>query len=132
MNTKEIENKILEVRETIEQVRKFHIQPLTEEISRLRKEKMKSIMMNKEYVTDLSTFNEKCIKKIIALDVDGNEIYLPLDEIVKVEDNRLYCSSLRDGLVQWDEDEQSYFQSFHHVSNKLNIIGFIDIVVDND
>jgi len=111
---------------------KNHNTSIYEKISKIKNEKREFIFKNKLYYTDLSEFDGKSLSHIVALDSDGQEIYLPTDEIVEIENGKLCCSSFNGGIVEWDSEENSYCKSYYGKSKKLDILGFIDIIIDDD
>lgn len=82
----------------------------------------------KNYITDLSPYNSKELLRIICLDSKGEEVYIPDDEFVSVEDGRLECSSYQNGLLWFDEEKQKYIHTYHFIDKETDIIGFRDIV----
>jgi uncharacterized protein YnzC (UPF0291/DUF896 family) len=102
--------------------------PLLEKINELKDEMRQYIVKNKLYITDLSEFNGKHLSNITAIDSNGEDVYLPNDEIVEVVNGKLYCSSYSGGIVGWDSDENSYYHTRYYVTKKLDILGFTDIV----
>jgi len=108
------------------------IKELYESNSELDKKKREIIFKEKLYITDLSEFNKKTLSKIFALDSKGEEVFLPLDEIVNIEDNRLYCSSFNYGIVSFNEDKKKYQKSYYGAVKDIDIIGFYNIEVDEE
>jgi len=85
-----------------------------------------------DYITDLSPYNDKYFSHIEAFDSNGEEVWLPLDESNKIENNRMYCSSYQGGIVQWDEEKQKYIHCYYGREEELDIVGFFEIVVDDE
>jgi len=131
-NTKEIESKIEELRSKRNLLMKIHIDPLSEEISKLRKDRIASIVNNREYLTDLSDFEGKNLSNIVALDSKGKEIYLPLDQIVEVRCGKLHCSGLYGGIIAWSNKDNCYKKRYYYKTENLDIVGFTDIEVEED
>lgn len=130
--TKEIEAEIQLVCSKRDAVIKKEVQPLRDELRKLESKRITSIIKNKEYLTDLSEFKGKEITSITALNSQGKDLWLPLDEIIDIDNGKLYLSSLNGGIVQWDVEDRCYVHIYHYSTKKLNIIGFIDIVTDEE
>jgi hypothetical protein len=127
MKTKDIENKIETLNKKLNENRNRYINPLIEKKNNLSKERILSIIENKEYIFDLSEYNEKEIFSIVALRSDGKEEDLPLCEIVHIENGKLFCSDYNSGIVKWSDEDNCYVKLYHGSEKKLDIIGFIDI-----
>ena len=132
MNTNEIEKKIKDAKDERSRIIKEKIKPIDEKISILEKERIKSIIKNKEYIFDLSEYNGKTLSNITAIDKEGKEIFLPIDEIVRVDNGRLVCSSYINGIVYFSNDKQKYIYAYKYINTELEIIGFIDIAVEDE
>ncbi len=132
MATKEIELKIAELNNECVALRKKHIDPIREKVRCLMNDRIKSIISNKEYITDLSDFKDKEIISIEAIDKTGKRVYLPDDERIMVDKNgRLELSSFRGGLMSFNEDLNSYVTHFHGGQGQIEILGFIDICIED-
>jgi hypothetical protein len=103
--------------------------PLLEKINELKDEMRQYIVKNKLYITDLSEFNGKHLSDITAIDSNGENVYLPTNEIAKVMNGKLFCSSYIGGIVVWNPDENSYYHTRYHITKKLNILGFTNVIV---
>ena len=103
-----------------------YCKPRYEKIKVLQKEFYLNILKNKEYIDDLSDYNGKEIN-FIALNSKGEEAFLPRDEIVDVQNGRLYLSSFRGGIVYWSDDKKEYIHSYYGVEKPIDIVGFIDV-----
>ena len=132
MNTNEIEKMIKDSKNERSFIIKEKIKPIDEKISILEKKRIESIIKNKEYIFDLSKYNGKSLSDITAIDKEGKEIFLPIDEIVIVDNGRLVCSSYINGIVDFSNDKQKYIYSYKYQFSELEIIGFIDIVVEDE
>jgi len=147
MTTKEIEDRIKKAEEKREILKErilvyplaliienkliSNIDALNKEIWKLHKDKIKSIIQNKEYIFDLSEYNNKSLISITALDKEGDVICFPVDEIMEVRNGYLYCSSFDYGIVYYDLKEKSYVHNYRQNQTKLEIIGFIDIITED-
>ena len=131
-NTKEIELAIADLREISRKAVKAYIDPLSEKILRLEEKRIKSIIDNKEYITDLSEFKDKDIFSLTAINKDGKEVYLPIDELIKIsEDGHLALSSFGGGLVDWSDEDNCYMYTYYQTTKKMDILGFIDICLES-
>ena len=83
----------------------------------------------KDYIVDLTAYEGKTITDILCIDSNGDEVDVPTDEIVTVENGRLHCSSFDNGLVFYDDEEQTYIHAYHYHETRLDIIGFLKIEV---
>ena len=118
-------------RERHEQRIKFiNIPVLGEMIINIVLSRMNFIFNNHLYVTDLSEFEGKDISSISIFNSSGENIDVPLDEIVEVIDGKLYCSSYQGGIVEFVEGKYSH--TFRFTTSELDIIGFYDIKVRDD
>ncbi len=132
MGTKEIELKIAELNNECVALRKKHIDPIREKVRCLMDDRIKSIISNKEYITDLSDFKDKKIISIEAIDKTGKRVYLPDDELIMVdEDGKLKLSSYSSGLMSFNKVLNSYVTHFHGAQEQIEILGFIDICTED-
>lgn len=127
MKTKTIEYRLRKAREAKSRLYKDKIKPLDKEIDRLYKMRIASIIKSKEYITDLSEYEDKYIISIKAIDSKGAEVFLPTDEGIEVSEGRLSLSSYEGGLVYWYKDKGCYVHAYHMIYKDLDILGFIDI-----
>lgn len=132
MTTKEIEERMENISNQISEIRRKRIEPLEDELFTLEEKRIKNIIANKEYVTDLSEYEGKRLANFTALGSQGEDVYIPRDELVYVENGKLEASSFRGGLVFWHENKQRYVHTYSGRSEDLDIVGFIDIEVDRD
>mgnify|MGYP001239259837 CR=1 FL=1 len=86
----------------------------------------------KKYITDLSPYNGKTLRNIVPIDSNGERVWIPDDESVWVENNRLVCSSYENGLLNFDEEKQKYIHSYRYREEELDIVGFRDIIVEDE
>ena len=128
MKTVDIENKIEEIKAERDKNQKKYVKPLSDKIIKLEQDRIESIIKNKEYVTDLSEWEGESIY-FTAINSHGEELFLPTDEIVKVRNGKIYCSSYLGGIVEWRDEYNSYIKSFYGSQEKLDILGFIDIEI---
>lgn len=112
----------------IEKIKKRLLNKLYKENSLLKEKMYKNIVDKKEYIIDLSEYNEKEIS-FIALDSNGEEVWLPTDEIVEVKNGKLFLSSYQGGIVRFDNEKQKYIKSYYGSESELDIVGFVDIKV---
>jgi hypothetical protein len=130
MTTKEIEKLLNLLKKDKEQKYNEYIQPINDEIIKLEKARIENIIKNKEYIFDLSQYNYKTLKRFTALNSNGKEVYLPTDEIVEVNNGKLCISSYQGGVVEWSDEKNCYVHFYHYFKTDLDIIGFIDIEVE--
>jgi len=90
------------------------------------------MIQDRSYTTDLSPYNGCNLESITGINSEGKRVYLPTDEMVRVEDGKLDCSSYNSGLVSWDKRRESYFSCFWGVEEDLDLIGFTEIVVEEE
>lgn len=126
MENIDIKKQIDLLNQELKENRKNYCEPRYEKIKVLQKELYLNILKNKEYIDDLSNYNGKEIN-FIALNSKGEEVFLPRNEIVDVQNGRLYLSSFSGGIVRWCEDKKEYVHSYYGVQKPLDIIGFIDV-----
>lgn len=129
------DSKILEYEDSVSKLYgliKDYSTPIREQISEIEDEKRKYIIENKLYYVDLSEFNGKNLSRVTAIDSKGEDIWIPTDEIIEVENGKLYCSSYQGGIVGWNKDENSYYSAYYGINKNIDIIGFIDISLDED
>lgn len=112
----------------IEKIKKRLLNKLYKENSLLKEKMYKNIVDKKEYIIDLSEYNEKEIS-FIALDSNGEEVWIPTDEIVEVKNGKLFLSSYQGGIVRFDNEKQKYIKSYYGSESELDIVGFVDIKV---
>ena len=55
-----------------------------------------------------------------------------INESVEVENDKLYCSSYEGGIIGWDDEKETYYHARYQHRTELDILGFIDIVVEKD
>jgi len=108
------------------------IQELMRKNNKLEAKRISLMLENDMLIKDLSEYEGKDITFIDAYDKDGKDVYIPTDEIVDVRNGRLYCSSYSGGILSWSEKEQCYIYSYHMREERLEIEGFLDIIVDED
>jgi phosphoenolpyruvate synthase/pyruvate phosphate dikinase len=128
MKTEYFRNRIEELKKIKQDNLEKFVNPLTKQILELKDKMYKNIVLNKEYIADLSEYNGKEIS-FIALDSNGEDVWLPTDEIVSVENGRLYLSSYQGGMVRYDNEKQKYIKSYFRREEELNIVGFVDIKI---
>ena len=133
METKEIEKRISELRGEREKYENEYIAPLLDAIRKLKTDRLNSILKNKEYISDLSEYEGKHIESITAISSTGEKVWeIPTDEILTIENGRLHASSFNGGIVKYSEQEKCYERMYHFSTTKLDIVGFIDIVLDDE
>lgn len=123
MRTTNIEKKIKEFKQLRNENYKHYIDALDKKINNLNNLRIKSIIKNKEYLTNLDSVEN--LNSIIAINYEGNEVYIPTDEIVEVKNGKLYCSSFNGGIVRWCETNKSYMHDCFGSEEDLKILGFI-------
>lgn len=128
METKDYLEKINLNNKKIEKIKRRLLDNLYKENSLLEEKMYKNTIDKKEYITDLSEYNGKEIS-FIALDSNGEDVWLPTDEIVEVRNGKLYLSSYEGGIVKYDDELEKYVHSYHHRAETLDIVGFINIEV---
>jgi len=99
-------NKVSEFEDNISKLREqisVHNAPIFNAVNKIEEDKKEYKIANKLYIADLSEHNDKNLSSITAIDKNGEEVFLPLDEIVEVKDGRLYCSSYTGGIVAFDD-----------------------------
>lgn len=128
MKTEDFRNRIEELKKIKQDNLEKFVYPLTKQILELKDKMYKNIVLNKEYIADLSEYNGKEIS-FIALNSNGKDVCLPTDEIVSVENGRLYLSSYQGGIVRYDNEKQKYIRSYFQREEELNIVGFVDIKI---
>lgn len=121
----EYENKINKLKSKLKKLQ----DPILSEIKKIENKKRKHIVDKKLYITDLSKFEEDDIESITAIDSNGEDVYIPDDEILEVRSGKLYASSFDNGVVQFNEETKKYIYSCFWNEKELNIVGFIDIKV---
>ena len=126
MTKEEMREQIKFIIDELSHNREVFYKPRLEKIKELENKLYLKIIEDREYVTDLSEYNGKKIS-FIALNSKGKEVWLPVNELVEVSNGRLYLSSYRGGIVEWNEDEKKYIYYLHGRQEPLDIIGFIDI-----
>jgi hypothetical protein len=57
----------------------------------------------------------------VVLDSNFEEVYIPSDEGVYIQDGRLDCSSYNEGLLYYSDDNKCYIYSYYHRNHKLDI-----------
>lgn len=128
METKDYLEKINLNNKKIEKIKRRLLDNLYKENSLLKEKMYKNIIDKKEYITDLSKYNGKEIS-FTALDSNGEDVWLPTDEIVGVRNGKLYLSSYEGGIVNYDDKLGKYVHNYHYRAETLDIIGFINIEV---
>lgn len=101
---------------------------ILKEICKLNDEIWQEMIDTKSYITDLSQYDGLELSSITAIGADGCAIWIPSDEILSVNDGRLYASSYQGGIVEWNESGY-YEHRYHRCTEKLDIIGFTEIEV---
>lgn len=128
MKTEDYKNRIKELQKIKQDNLEKFVNPLVKEISKAQDEMYKNIVLNKEYITDLSEYNGKEIN-FVALDSNGKKVCVPTDEIVSVENGKLCLSSYSGGIVRFDNEKQKYIKSYYQREIELDIVGFTEIKV---
>ena len=116
--------------DTLIKEKSYAVSSMLAELAIIREQRMNFIFNNHLYVTDLSEFEGKDISSISIFNSSGENIDVPLDEIVEVIDGKLYCSSYQGGIVEFVEGKYSH--TFRFTTIELDIIGFYDIKVRDD
>ena len=57
----------------------------------------------------------------VVLDSNFEEVYIPSDEGVYIQDGRLDCSSYSEGLLSYSDYDKCYIYSYHYSKQKLDI-----------
>ena len=57
----------------------------------------------------------------VVLDSNLEEVYIPSDEGVYIQDGRLDCSSYNEGLLYYSDDDKCYIYAYHYSKQKLDI-----------
>ena len=128
MKTEDFRSRIEELKKLKQDNLEKFVNPLTKQILQLKDKMYKNIVLNKEYISDLSEYNGKEIN-FVALNSNGDREWLPTDEIVSVENGKLYLSSYQGGVVRFDNEKQKYIQSYFQREKELDIVGFVDITI---
>lgn len=128
MKTEDYKNRIEELQKIKQDNLEKFINPITKQILDLEDKMYKNIFLNKEYITDLSEYNGKEIS-FTAINSKGQEVWLPTDEIVSVENGKLYLSSHERGIVYFDNKKQKYIKAYFGLERELDVIGFIDVEI---
>lgn len=56
-----------------------------------------------------------------VLDSNFEEVYIPSDEGVYIQDGRLDCSSYYEGLLSYSDEDKCYIYSYHYSKQKIDI-----------
>lgn len=57
----------------------------------------------------------------IILDSNFEEVYIPSDEGVYIQDGRLDCSSFDEGILYYSDEDKSYIHCYRGCEEKLDI-----------
>ena len=63
----------------------------------------------------------KCIAicDVDAYNEDGDDEYVPIDEICNIDNKKLDLSSFTSGVFHWSEREQCYISQYHYSSEEV-------------
>ena len=106
------------------------IEKIDKRISKLYKERntiRKELLDYRISIGDYIPGDELISKEIISINIDTvldsnfEEVYIPSNELVDIEDGRLYCSSYSEGILYYSDKDGCYIHCYYGDEEELDI-----------